>query len=122
MVSREQFLAVERLTETVEVPGLGTVTVRELTQDEYAEWVEQWLSRENGEPKADRRRYVAALLQATVVNGNGEPMFTAEDVATLTQRPARIIRPLVAAAERLNPLEVPGVRDAKKNSERGQDG
>jgi len=122
MVGREDFLAIERLTETVEVPTLGAVTVRELTQDEYADWVAQWASRQAGELTVDHRIYGASLLQRSIVNGNGELLFTPEDVERLTKLPARVTRPLLQAAERLNGITAEAMRDAKKNSEGGPDG
>lgn len=122
MVTREQFLSVELATETVEVPGLGALTVRELTQDEYADWVAEWATQDGGQVKVNNRAYCAALLQRCVVNGDGEPMFTPEDAAHLARRPARITRPLIRAAERLNGIGADVMRAAKKNSDSGQDG
>lgn len=122
MVTREQFLGVELETETVEVPGLGTVTVQELTQDEYAEWVAEWAIREGGEVKVNNRIYCASLIQRCVRNGDGELLFTRDDLSALARKPARITRPLIAAAERLNRVHEPeAVRDAKKNSDSGQE-
>lgn len=122
MVTREQFLGVELQTETVEVPGLGTLTVRELTQDEYADWVADWYEQENGELKFNNRMYCASLVQRCTLNGDGELMFTRDDVPRLVKMPARITRPLIQAAERLNKIGATAMRDAKKNSDSGQDG
>ena len=122
MVTREEFLGVKLETETVEVPGLGTLTVRELTQDEYADWVAEWATQENGQVKVNNRAYCASLLQRCVVNGDGAPMFSPEDAALLARRPARITRPLIQAAERLNGIGAETMRAAKKNSDSGQDG
>lgn len=122
MVTREQMLAVELATEMVDVPGLGPVTVRELTQDAYSDWVAEWASRENGQLKADNRMYCAALLQQCVLNEDGELMYTRDDLPKLARMPARISRPLIQAAERLNGISAEAMRDAKKNSDSAPDG
>jgi len=122
MVTKEQILAIELETETVEVPDLGVVTLRELSMDEYADWVAQWASQEQGEIKVNNRLYRAALLQRTVLNGDGGLMFTPDDLPRLARLPARVTHPLIQVAERLNRISATAMRDAKKNSDGGQDG
>jgi hypothetical protein len=122
MVTREQLLGIELQTETVEVAGLGPLTIRELTQDEYADWVAEWASQKDGQVTVDNRLYCASLLQRCVLNGDGEPMFTPDDVPRLARMPARVTRPLIQAAERLNGIGAEVMRDTKKNSDSGQDG
>lgn len=112
---------IPRKVERIEVPEIGEVLVRELTQWEYEQWVTEWYKRDGGPPEVDYRRYAISLIRRSVVDEQGNLVFSQEDDDFLAGLPARVTRPIVQCAERLNGLGPEALREAKKNSDGDQE-
>lgn len=66
--------------------------------------------------------FAAHLLVATVVDANGDPLFTSEAVEALRLKSDVALRRVVSAAVKLNGLGPQAVEEAEKNSEAAQSG
>jgi len=106
LLTKEQILgAMDLKTMDVSVPEWGgTVRVQTMTgaaRDEY----EQSLVRSRGKDKSKNLENVRAqLLAATIVNDQGELVFSAEDVKSLGKKSARAMDRVFEAASKLNAL------------------
>ena len=84
-------------TETVDVPGVGAVTVRGLTAAGRDEW-EQRIWNAKGRTLSN----VRASLVAMCVYQDGKPLFTSDDVKDIGDMPATLIDHLYDVAMRLS--------------------
>jgi hypothetical protein len=112
-LSREAILAADDSnTELVEVPQWGgAVRVRSLSGRER-DRIESRLIGKNG--KADPRglaNFRAALVAATVVDENGQQLFTEADVEALANKSAAALDVIATAATRLSGLSKSDVED-----------
>jgi hypothetical protein len=114
MLKREDLLQPPALArEIVELPGLGTVIVRELTQAEFADLVAS-LATDRGRPYDPQ--YSLKLLVRCLVDEHGNRLLRDEDVEVLGRWPASVLRVAIEAADRLNNLSERAVRADEKNS------
>jgi len=98
-MNREKFFAVVAplRTETVEIPGRGEVTVRELTVGERIAFEEA----ADGRPPAE---FLARLVAASAVADDGSPLFTPDDVPAILGLSAAVVTRLGEAANRVNAM------------------
>jgi hypothetical protein len=103
LLSREAFLKKrERRTLDVDVPELGgTVRVQEMTALERGRF-ESFLLDKNGQYKPDRIAKTRELMVlSTVVDAEGNRMFTHDDLPALSQLPAAALDRIVEAGREL---------------------
>jgi hypothetical protein len=107
-MTREQVLARrERPTETVPCPELGdgaTLTVRRLSAKEFMALTER--------AKAQPDLAYAHWIVATVIDDQGNAMFSEADAAELAEQDITLVERLTDAAQRLN---LAGKGQAAKN-------
>lgn len=119
-ITREQFLQASDLkTETVEVPELGgEVIVSELSGADRNEWSELINPNDSENPEdLDAMYSTAALIAYSVVNENGERMFTNEDIPTLCKKSFAVLTKVGAVALRVNGIGNEALEKFEKNSE-----
>lgn len=94
----------------------GTVRVRTMTGIERDEF-RTAIASEDGIPVG---KFSAALLAATLIDENGDRLFSVDDLAALQAKSASSLDGPAAVAMRLNGLGGSAVQDASKNSEADQ--
>lgn len=114
MLGKEEiFTTVVLKREKVEIPELGgDVYVSEMTGADSDEW-EQSLVGSDG--KRNLKNITAKLVVATLVNENGERIFTEDDLPRVAKLPARILNKIAIPADRINGLTGRYLEDVKKN-------
>lgn len=120
ILNRAEILGVDDLSfEDVPVPQWGgSVRVREMTGAERDEF-HAAINAEGGRVPG---KISAAVLVATCVDGDGNRMFTMEDMDIIRAKGAASLDVLSAVAVRINKLGAAAVDDAEKNSESDQSG
>jgi hypothetical protein len=109
-LTRDQFLERKpREVREVEVPGRGSVFVRELYSDEQAKLTKQTSKPEN--------EVLAAFVVATACDKDGELLFTDDDAAALSSWPTRELLPIMRAASELSGLNKEDQDEILGNSE-----
>lgn len=102
-------------TREIELEELdAVVVVREMTAAQRDNWgnrMQRELKRGAGYVSNAR----ALLLMYTVVDADGSPMFTDDDLEQISKLPTRVVEPLVKAAEQLNGMAAGSVEEAEKN-------
>lgn len=119
LLTREQILQAEDLkTEEVHVPEWGgTVCVRALTGDERDRYEGSMLvEKDDGTYGMRRDRLRATLAALSIVDENGAPLFTAEDVAVLGRKSASALDRVADVARRLSGLTKRDMEELEKNS------
>lgn len=106
---KEMFAGLGLKRETVEVDGVGTVYVQEMSLSARDAFETAW-AQPGG--KANQR---ALLLIATVCDESGAPVFAGSDLETVRRLPAAVMEPVVEAAMKLNGLLESDLEDAVKN-------
>ncbi|HZJ62348.1 MAG TPA: hypothetical protein VFD36_02425 [Kofleriaceae bacterium] len=112
-MTREAILTRSRRRCVVEVPEWGgSVTIQELTIGSAHALT------------ADRSegRHVIALVMASVINEDGTPMFSPEDVEEVNRLDFAGCRRVAEAINEFNGFKPTAVEDAAKNSAPGQNG
>lgn len=94
----------------------GTVRVRTMTGIERDEF-RAAIASENGIPVG---KFSAALLAATLIDENGERLFSVADMEALQKKSASALDAPAAVSMRLNGLGGNAVEEAVKNSEADQ--
>jgi hypothetical protein len=85
--------------EDVEIKGLGKVRLRELTAGEFDQYQKLIIITKGDKVEVNQEHMSTALLSLCLVDENDKPMFTQ---AELKELPARPLRKLNEAAQRLN--------------------
>ena len=113
-LNKKQILEAEdRKVVQVEVPEWGgTVRIKELDAWGRSQWDILTLKFENNEIKRDRTIQGAALVAFSVVDEDGKPIFTPEDVEALNQKNGDVIQRLFSVAYQLS---FPSVDETAKN-------
>ena len=108
LLTKESILKASDLkTADVEVPEWGgTVRVRTMTGADRQAFYKQTTTKE-GVPK----NMLEALIVATAVNENGEPLFTAADVSALASKSSLALQKVWDKAAELNGLTQKSVED-----------
>jgi len=115
MATAESLLAAICPREPVDLPGLGRVWVWGLTDLEVQQWIDD-CERDPDDPDRLKDAYQnAKLLQRTVRNENGTPIFNPHQVTRLVNLPNAIKQRLLAVARRLSALGEGVDEDTLKN-------
>lgn len=114
MLDRETILNKSELKrQKVAVPEWGgEVIVSEMTGAGRDEWELSILSREGKQSLVNSR---AKLVIATVVNENGEKLFTADDIDRVSNLSAAALDRICRIAQELNGLTTKELEEAKKD-------
>jgi hypothetical protein len=110
MLTREQFLEDSDLQrKPVDVPGLGTVVLREMSVGERLDFRKKWLAQTNGAGDDERDTVLSlALVAASLCAPDGSPMFAEDEiheaVAVLKRKSQRTVETLQRAFIGINGL------------------
>lgn len=119
ILTKEEILTFDDLVrEVVNVPEWGgnQVIVRCLTGQERDELESLVVKeKEDGTRNTDLSDFRARLVALSVINENGERMFTIEDVKLLTKKSAKALDRVFNVAERLSALRNRDEEKAIKN-------
>lgn len=97
------------------VPGIGTVVVRELTFDEMQGLQRASIVGEGDGRSVDTAELIPRMIVLSVRNEDGSPRFDGDDARQRTGRLAnRVLLGLYAVCERLNDMGGESVEEAKK--------
>lgn len=123
ILTRDAILQAEDLPrELVEVPEWGgAVYVRSLTGTERDAFEFSIVEQRGRSAKMNLRNIRAKLVAVSVVDEDGNRLFTDSDVKVLGQKSAMVLDRLFAAAQRLSGLRNEDVEELAKNSESDQD-
>lgn len=113
-LSKEQILASLVLpSETVDVPEWGgSIKVATMTGAARDEWEQSMINAPSNRKMENMR---AKLVAATVVDEQGERLFSAEDVEALGRLSGSALDRVCRVAQRLNGLTNDDLEDAKGN-------
>lgn len=111
MLTKDQFFAnlPKFKLEAVEVPGLGTVHVRESSAGERDRF-------EEVSSKNPHSNFRARLVAASACDEQGTLLFSSADIPTLNAIPSSHLEPLIDAALKVNGMRAEDVEAAKKLS------
>lgn len=110
MLTRDQILAAgataAREVHPVEVAAWGgTVGVRRMSVGQALDWTRE----------SDPGRRAALLVRNTACDGEGNLLFTDDDVSWLAEQPQVVLQPIVTAALDFNGLGARAAEDARGN-------
>lgn len=116
LLDRAAFFAAEDAKhEDIPVPQLGgSIRIRVLSgaaRDAFNEYVRT----DDDGARKPASATGAALLVATCINADGEPMFSMEDIDLIREKSAAALDVLAAAAMRINGMGAKAEEDAAKN-------
>lgn len=118
VLTRDQILGANDLkTEEVEVPEWGGTVVVSMMSGAARDAYEASLWEVRGEqmiPRRDNQR--AKLVAASVVDENGDLMFTAKDVVALGRKSTAALDRVADAARRLNRVSAEDIEELAGNS------
>lgn len=117
LLTREQILEVQDIqTEVVDVPEWGgSVKVQGLTGEER-DALESSLIRGKGKNASiNMQNLRAKLVAASVVNGNGERVFTDQDAIALGKKSASALDRVFAVAQELSGITKEDIEELEKN-------
>jgi hypothetical protein len=123
ILSKADILAASDLaSETVEVPEWGgAVIVRTMTGAQRDAYEATLMTRNDaGKLEVNTDNMRAKLLLVTLVDEQGNALFTASDLDALSGKSSGAIERLAVVAQKLNGLNKGAVEDAAKNSASGQ--
>jgi hypothetical protein len=117
-LTREQLLALAttRRREKVHLPEVGDVYVRTITAAEREKW-ERVCIDETKDKRPPKGWVRAALVALAACDESGNPLFTAEDTATLASLPTAVAEALYDAAQTLNKISPADVDALEGESE-----
>ena len=123
-LSRDQILKAEDLvTERVEVPEWGGFAiVRSLTGAERDQFEISGLRQKKGNIETDLGKMInfrSRLVSLTLVDDEGNRLFSNSDVELLSQKSASAINRIFEVSRKLSGLSEADVDDLEKNSEPG---
>jgi len=122
-LGRDAILAAATLkTEEADVPEWGgVVLVRELRGRERDEWEASLAVQRGKQMVPDVANMRAKLVARSIVGGDGEPVFSQQDVAALGELSAAALDRVFEVASRLSGLSEADLEAAQGNSGTGQD-
>jgi hypothetical protein len=110
-------------TEDVSVPEWGgSVLVRELRGRERDEWEASLAVQRGRQMVPDVSNMRAKLAARTIIDQDGEPVFTQQDVAALGELSAAALDRVFEVASRLSGLQQDAVEEMGKASGNGRSG
>ena len=108
------FKADDLPTKDMDIPEWGgMLTIRTLTGAERDEWESAFVNQD----KINMRGLKARLIQLTVMNGDGQQMFTKADLQKLNSKSASVIDRIFEVSQRLSGLTKKDVDELVGNSE-----
>lgn len=124
LLSRDQILQADDLThEDVEVPEWGgTVRVRTLTGSERDAFEQSVITRRGKQVDMNLENLRAKLAALTIVDEDGERLFSEADVQALAQKSAAALSRVFTVAQRLNGLTDGDVEELTENLSGGPNG
>lgn len=102
---RSLLFAVKPKTIPVDIPGIKGIFVRQMTgadRDEIENFALRNRSGKDGEVKLDVRGVRALTLICSVVDENGQPVFTSKDADAIASIPAHITDKIFEVCQRVN--------------------
>ena len=112
LATREAILAARDWRhEDIEVPGWGTVRIRELSAAEYTEFAREFAGVTTGDVEA--LKLFGRLVVAAVVDEQGEQLFTAADLEVVQCKSLRTLQYVAEQILRFNGIG--GDEGAEKN-------
>jgi hypothetical protein len=119
VLTKEQILsAIDLKTETVEVPEWGgQVKVRMMTGAERDAFEESIVDVKGTSQKQNLKNLRAKLCVMTMVDDNGNLVFTQDEVVALGKKSAKALDRVFGVAQKLNGLTKDDVDVLTKNSE-----
>lgn len=117
LLTRDQILNADDLqTKDVYVPQWkGTVRIRTMTAGERDLFEQMMFSGQNKDERRDNVR--ATMLALTVVDDNGNRLFTEDHVKRLKGKSAAAVDKIFSGVQKLNAVSDEDVEDMVKNSE-----
>lgn len=117
LLNKEQILQIEDLPfEDVEIPEWdGMVRVRTMTGMERDAFEESIIDFKNKDRKTNFQNLRAKLVAKTVIDENGNLLFTDEDVIKLGKKSAKALDRIFEVAQRLNGLGQKDIEELTKN-------
>ena len=113
------FKADDLPTKDMDIPEWGgTLTIRTLTGAERDEWESAFVNQD----KIDIRGLKTRLIQLTVLNGDGNPMFPKADRLQLNGKSASVIDRIFQVSQRLSGLTKEDAEEMVGNSDAGPAG
>lgn len=121
-LTKEQILSAQDFkTEEVEVPEWdGKVRVKSLTAKERDRFEAGMIEGRGKDRKTNLENLRARLVAKTVVDEQGNLLFSEKDVDALGEKNAAAIDKVFAVAQRLSKLRPEDVEELTKNSDQGQ--
>lgn len=116
-LTRDQILEVQDLKkEVVNVPEWGgEVIVSGMTGAARDAWEQSMVTSEGGKYRANTENVRARLVAATVVDEQGNPLFSEADVVLLGRKNATALERVCKVAQRLNGLTEGDVESLRGN-------
>ena len=121
ILSKRQILdALDLKTEDVEVPEWGgTVRVRALTGTQRDAYQFSIVHIESGKPITDMSNVSAKLIAASLIDEQGNLLFSDAEVQALGQKSAGALQRVFEVASRLSGLSKEDIKELAKNLESG---
>ena len=118
MLTKDQILQAQDLpTEVIDVPEWGgSVRVRTVTAQEKDAWEESLQTGKGRNIKLDLANVRAKLVALTVVDDDGNRLFTDKDVLALGRKGAKAMSRVYDAASKLNGISEEDLETIVKNS------
>ncbi len=123
-LKKEQILAASPRLKEVEIPEWeGSVFIRAITLEEQGKLADLGAKHDKSSAAARIKHCTLSLLQWTVCDDEGKPLFTAEDLAGLMNKsPASAFLRLQDAVLKFSGLTEESRRELEKNLLTGQNG
>jgi len=121
-LTRSEILeAADILTEEIIVPDWGgSVFVRGLTGAQRDEFEMQVMEQRGRKQIWNRKDVRARLVVVSVVDEDGELLFSQSDIPAVSKKSARALEPIFDTARRLSGMSVADVKELSKNLKGGQ--
>lgn len=120
-LSKESILnAGNAVREKVEVPEWGgCVYIGEVSAKDWMESQDAALKDKEDGRQFSTAPWIGRILAKSIVDENGNRIFSDEDASELMKKPLTIINRLYRIADKVNDFTGRGVKDAEKNSVEG---
>lgn len=93
----------------------GSVRVRGMTGNERDEWEWEMIQTRTEDRKENKRRLRAKLVSLTVVDENGQRLFSEADIEALGQKSVRALQRVYNVAQRLSRISADDVEELAGN-------
>ena len=122
MLTKEQILQADDLpTKVVPVPEWnGEVIVRTMSGEERDAWEQSITTKRGDDIQVNMANLRARLCSQTIVDEDGELLFSKDDVDLLGQKSAKALDRIFGIAQKLNGLGKDDIKELAKNSDTGQ--